>query len=273
MKIPWLALLAAALPLALPSPAHGATRSVSWTFQQVGYTPAGPERLARGPERLAAGPGGLVAFWDPVWSQVHLLSDLQETARFAIPRADGLAFTDSGRLVVLDQSTRTVSLWTREGRALDAAALPDLVPQGGLLVVEGEEVQSEDVFGNRHRVARVDGDLLLAPEGRSLEPRAHTVRWQDGSFDVDGQTVRVGQAITAGARLLGDRWLVVDRVTGDHPVQVARQAIDLHTDQSVDLPVDGRAWVPRQDLAVDDQGRLLYLDPTQAGLVLVEVTP
>lgn len=264
---------AALLAAAIPATALGATRTASWSFQQVGYVPAGPERLARGPERLASGPDGLVAFWDPVHNEIRVLSHLEDTSRFSVPRLDGLAFAGDGRLVVLDHATRTVTLWSTDGRAFDAAAVPDLVPPGGLLVLSGDEVLSEDVFGNRHRVARIEGDTLRAPEGRSVVEPPHTVRWQGDHVLVDDVSVSIEPAMTGGARLLGDRWLVVDRVVHDHPIAVQRQAIDLAGGQTVELPVDGRAWVPRQDVAVDDQGRLLYLDPRPNGLVLVEVTP
>ncbi len=236
---------------------------LSW--DEVGLRPAVPESPAIGPDRLALGPDGVSAIYDPLGKRVILVGG----SSFAVPAADGLAFTTSGVLLVLDDRARTLRAYRQDGGLVDEQALPGVVPPGGALRVEGAVVTSVDLFGNGHPLATVStAGVLTSPQRPTLVPAARRVVRTGGSFVVDGRTVATIEG-RGGARLLGD-WLLVEAV-GDGAVM--RAAIPLEGGDTVSLPTRGRLYAPAQDVAVGPDGDLAWIDPRADGLHVVRVAP
>jgi hypothetical protein len=142
------------------------------------------------------------------------------------------------------------------------------------VAVSAAEVFIVDVFGSRHRAARI-GDGLLPPEGRTLVPGPDRIRWEaeHGRLTVDGVHWPLPDAIKASARLLGSDWLLIDQVIEESPIVATRTAVLRETGEHHSLPVEGRQYVPRFDVVSDQAGGLIYLDPRVDGLYLIRVTP
>lgn len=274
--------LALALSLLLGLPALAADARVGLLpWAELDLIPAAPEAPAVGPDLLAAGPDGQLALWNPAEALLHLYPSVDAAlagdpgSTFALAAAEDLAWTGVG-LLVLDG--RRISLYAASGQRLSERELPGLVPTGVRLVVEDAAIYGADVFGNRHPVATLAGATLRAPKSQALLPPAAAVRW-----DEPARTLRVGMtavkmpdAMKAGGRVLlggGQRWLVVDAVVGDSPLQVERQVISLDTGARVSLPVSGRLYAPTADVAVDGRGALVWMAPQAEGLRLGEVLP
>jgi hypothetical protein len=66
---------------------------------------------------------------------------------------------------------------------------------------------------------------------------------------------------------------VVDVVVGDAPIRVTRTAWHIPSKRARELPVDGRLYAPRGDLALSPEGALVVLVPWAAGLELRWVSP
>ena len=268
--------LAAFLGLAISSFA-GATdrREVQISHEIAGYRPAVVELDARGAELLAAGPDGSVAFFNSIDRRLVLLQDLNVLRTFPIHGATDIAFTPTGDLLVLDDPTRTLSMWSQRGALLTTFAIPDLVPQGGRLVVEGHEIRLRDHFGSLHRVATWKEQALVASHGPLLIPQDQGLKWDRDRLIlwVDDQAWPLSQAIQASAQWIGNHWLVIDEVISDQPIQVRRTAHALKDNTQISLPVEDRVYVPRRDVAEGPDGRLLFLWPNERTLTIVEVQP
>jgi|GEM_PF-2099361 len=244
-------------------------------YDTVGFDPGQEERIARGGELLVAGPDERLALYNPIEGTVVVLKDLQLSHLFEVGEVSDLAWTDDGYVAVLDAPTRTVAIYDLNGTLHSARSLPDMVPQGVRLVVEGDELFGQDVFGNLHRIADRSEATLYRPAGQSLVRREAGVRWNAESrqMEVGGAVFDLPKALKASGQRAGDRWLVVDQVVSESPIEVERHAIDLETYVSVELPVRGRVYVPNGDFVEDSAGRFHVLIPTQDGLEVRRVTP
>lgn len=249
------------LPLALA----GATVHVALPWGVAPYLPRSAEVLARGPQYLAALPDGRVAFYDPVDPGV-----IVGGARFDVPHATDLAATADGDLLVLDEPSRTLRLYTTGGVLLDDVRLDDLAPMGARLFVDGDTVSLVDVFGNLHRGWIVTDELVAAKGPTLAEPDVRVRRTATG-FVVGEHTVATPGAIKASGRLVGE-WLVVD-VVAEKPLRTRRAAHHLPTGAVVPLSTDDEPYAPRGELALAPDGALLVLHPTAARLEIWRVTP
>lgn len=239
-------------------------RLVGW--DQVGFVPSRPESPAMGPDRLALGPGGAAAVFDPVSHRVLVIGG----GSFAVTGLDGLAFTSSGVILVMDDGARRLTAWDPSGALLDQRAFPGLVPPGGTLVVDGDLALSRDVFGNDHPLATVGSSgALTAPDAAALLAAPRVVQRVGTQIRVDGVTVAEVSGERGGARLLGD-WLIVESLAAG---VVTRAAISLDGGTRVNLPARGRLYAPTEDVAVSPEGELGWIDPRTDGLHLVRVTP
>ena len=256
--------------LALASP----PAEVVLGWDTVGFVAARDDAAAFGPDLLVGGPAGLAAMWDPAAQRIVVLRDLVIVGDLSFGPVDDLAFTPSGDLLVL--TGRTLSRLGRRGDVEATFTVPGIVPTGVAIVVEGGTVVLAEPFGNRHRACGLSATGLVAASGPSLEKNPHPVTWDGSSLRVDQAVVPVPNALRAGGRYLaanGHHWLVVSEVTGDHPLVVARRAVDVDRGSVDVLPVSGRLYAPARDVAIDGDGRLLWLDPQVDGLHVLRVTP
>ena len=244
-------------------------------YSVVGFEPGGVDAPSRGGELLTAGSRGQLALYNPVSAEVILLDgDHLVTATIDAVGVGSMAWDEHDRLLLYAPHRRELSLHGPDGVQLDVAELPDIVPPGGRVVIAAAEVFIVDVFGSRHRAARLD-DGLLPPEGRTLVPGAGRVRWESEQrlLTVDGVHWPLPDAIKASGRLVGEDWLLIDQVLTESPIVATRAVALRETGERHSLPVDGRRYVPRGDVALDEVGRLLYLDPRIDGLYLIRVSP
>lgn len=274
MRMSFLWVLLAGLGLSARA-ATVSQQTISWSV--LPQVPAAEDALALGPDLLAAGPDGALALWNAADGALWLVQPGRAPSAHMLGHVDDLAWTEAG-ILLLDESSRRLVLVDTEGQTLATRPLPDLSPVGMNLVVSGARVDGADPFGNRHPLARLDGQALVAATGPALLPPAVSVRWDAAGkrMWVEGRAFSVPGAIKAGGRVLGDAaqgWLVVDAVVSEGPLVVTRKAIPLAGGASVDLPVAGRLYAPSRDLAIDAEGRLHVLVPTAGGVVLWEVTP
>ncbi len=87
-----------------------------------------------------------------------------------------------------------------------------------------------------------------------------------------GFSVELPDAVKASGQRFGD-WLVIDEVVQDAPLKVTRTAWHVPTRRSVPLPVEGRLYAPRGDLATTPEGELVVMVPRDGGLELLRVSP
>lgn len=234
------------------------------TWAEVGLRPAVPESPAIGPNLFAVGPAGSWAVYSPVGKRI-----LTATSAWPVPGADGLAFTESGMVVVMDDRARTVRVFGEDGEIFDTLPFPDIVPVGGTLAVVGVSVLSVDAFGNGHPLATVDDrGTLRAPTKTTLVAPSRRVTRSGASVVVDGRTVATVSG-KGGARLLGD-WLLVETL-GESGA--SRAAIPLDGGAALTLPVRGRLYAPTQDASAASDGSFGWIDPRTDGLHVVVVTP
>jgi hypothetical protein len=244
-------------------------------YSVVGFDPGAVDSPPRGGELLSVGPRGKLALYNPVSSAVIVLDrDHHVTAIVDAIGVGSIAWIDDGRLLLYAPHRRELTLHGPDGALLDIAGLPDIVPPGGRVSVSAAEVFIVDVFGSRHRAARI-AEGLLPPEGRTLVPGADRIRWEaeHGRLTVDGVHWPLPDAIKASARLIGSDWLLIDQVVGESPIVATRTAVLRETGEHHSLPVEGRQYVPRVDVVSDEAGELIYLDPRVDGLYLIRVTP
>lgn len=250
-------------------------------WAELDLIPAAPESPALGPDLLAAGPDGQLALWNPAEALVHVYDSVDAAlagdtgSAFALAAADDLAWTGSG-IIVLDG--RRISLFSASGQLLSERALPELVPTGARLQVDGDQVYGADVFGNRHPAAQLVKGALVAPSSQKLLAPADPVRWDAASqtMRAGGQELALKDAIKAGGRVIrggGQRWLVVDAVVGDAPLRIQRQVLSLDSGARATIPVEGRLYAPTLDVAVDGRGALIWMAPQRDGLRVGEVLP
>jgi len=258
---------------ATQAPAH--TTQFTLSLDAAGHDPGGPEQIARGAELLSLGPDDHLALYDPIGQNIVVISEAHAVNTFAVPGATDIAWTKDGDLLVLHDPTRTISQWTAQGALVDRRPLPEIAPLGGQLVVEDTDVRVADVFGNHHRIASLHTGGLSTPNGSALVPQQNRVRWDQANrtLSYDDVQLRLEDAVTASGQAIGKGWLVVDVVTSSSPITVTRTAHHPETGHIIELPCENRAWVPNRDVAADDTGRLVYLDPRSDGLHIVEVVP
>ena len=252
-----------------------AVETVTLSWQLAGFVPGAEDEQAAGPDLLAAGPEGLLAYHDPEGRRVVILRELEPAGEISVDRADDLAFTAAGRVLILDDAARTLILSDISGSWLDTMALPGTTPLGGRLMVTGAEVRSADAFGNLHRLARVDSGVLSVGTGPLLISNPRPIVWdqRSHSMSVDGDSFLLPDALKAGGRLAG-AWLCVDSVVSDRPITVARSFYQLGSSSvTIGVKLDGRPYAPLRDFAGGDDGRLWLLLPEPAGLTIARVTP
>lgn len=231
-------------------------------WDEVGYAAAGVERAAFGPDALALGPDGAWALWDPVLRMVH-----GSGGSFAVPGATDLAFTDSGDLLVLDTRTRSLSRWSG-GRRVATVALPGLCPTSVRLRVLDGAAWGEDVLGNLHPIARVDGTGFAAWNGERLREAAVAVRRVGDGLELDGR--RLPLSGVAGARAEGD-WLIVDLGAPGHTRRVL-----YHPESGARVDIEGQAgwrYRPADGVAVGPDGRVGWIEPGAQALVIRTEAP
>lgn len=261
--------------------AGAADGGVPWA--QLEWTPARPDAPMLGPDRLAGGPDGQIAVWNPAsgWLDTYdsldawTSGELRSSARLGA--VDDLVW-GAGGLVVLDASARTVSLLGPDGQRLDRASLPELVPPGSGLSMEGDALYAVDAFGNRHGLARIKGGQIGAWDGPRVSAPQVSVRRRadDHALQVGGRLIPVADALAVSGRALvggGRTWLIIERVVSDAPLSVERQALCLETGRRVDLGPGERSYAPSSDLSVNGRGQLLWLSPRPDGAHIVEVDP
>lgn len=243
----------------------------------VGLIPAAPEQPAIGPDRLAVSADGHVALYDPGSLKILVIQGEKLVSSFAVPRADGLVFAPDGDLVVLDSATRQLRRYSEAGSLEAQIALPALAPLDGTLMVWGEEAVLVDPFGNGHALSLLSGAGLDTRTGAVFRPSPwHLWRSADPCCTVrlDAASVRV-EAIKAGARVFPageSRWLVVDAVVADAPIQVERHFFQ-GTTELAEIDLSGRLYNPTQDVAAGANGQIVQLLPRADGLHLITLTP
>jgi hypothetical protein len=252
-------------------PAMAAPGTVLLDWSQLGSSAAREDAQARGPELLHAGPGGRLALYDGVRREVMILQDAQPVLSFPVHHARDLLLLDAG-VLVLDHSARQLSLWGYDGDLRSMCTLPALVPTAVRLRLEGDQVLAVDPFGHGHPAATLRGGDLSTPVLRRLQVRPDEVRWDGDVMWTEGFRLELPQALEASGQRLGD-WLVVDVVVGDAPIRVTRTAWHIPSKRARELPVDGRLYAPRGDLALSPEGALVVLVPWAAGLELRWVSP
>lgn len=264
------ALLLLASLLARPAQALEFGRDVL-PWSSFGHTDPGLDAQARGPELLHAGQDGLVALFDPVRHEVTALRPGRDAVHLPVHFASDLVLLPDGMLV-LDPSTRALTLWSAEGRLRSARNLPPLVPTAVTLALAGDQVLAVDLFSQGHPVATLAGGELQAPVLWKLQRRSDPVVWDGRALHTEGFDLELPDALAASGQRFGD-WLVVDEVVEDDPIAVSRTAWHIPTRQAADLPVAGRSYAPRGDCAAAPDGSLLVLVPRPEGLELLRVTP
>lgn len=272
--MPPTALLSLLLAGVCQAAAPAVTGDGAVTFQpiplsEVGFQPAATERPAMGPELYAAGADGVAGLYDPVRREVVLVAEGAAPARIPVGRIDDLAFA-GGDLLLLDESARTLTRMSPGGEVLDILPVPALVPPGCRLAVEADEIRARDIFGNRHRMARLDGQGLTEGDGPALVENPSPVRWQSdvGVLQYGAQALTLPDAIKASGQWLdgAQSWLLVDVVVGDMPLVVERRVISGDGALTVTVPLTdaqaaGGAWTPGRAVAVSPEGELLLLLP------------
>ncbi len=261
-------LLLAALALAAAALDSSAS-VVPWS--ELGLSTAAEDAMVRGPELLHAGPGGRLALWDGVRRELVILEGDTPTIGIPMRHASDLLLLDDA-LLVLDHAARQLQLWSLAGEPLASSRLPSLVPTSVILSMVGDQVGALDLFGNRHPVATLCGDGLEAPRGSRLEELDSPVRWADGVMRTEGFELPLPEAIQASGQRLGD-WLVVDRVVDEAPLVVEREAWHIPSRDKLSLPVEGRLYAPRGDVAVTPEGELVVILPWEHGLEILRVKP
>ncbi len=240
-------------------------------WAHFGLTDARPDAQARGPELLRAGPGDRLLLYDGVQREVVVLEGRQPAVSFPVQHVSDLRAVEDG-IVVLDHSQRQVSLWSLDGRLRSMRTLPDLVPTAVTLAVEGDQVLARDIFGHGHPAATLEDGELEAPMAQGLQQRAGLVSWDGEVMRTEGLELGLPDALKASGQRVGD-WLVVDAVVGDAPLKVERAAWHVPSGESHPLPVEGRLYAPRSDLAATAAGDLVVLVPRDEGLELLVVSP
>lgn len=236
-------------------------------WSALAFQAARTESPAVGPDLLAVGTRARVAMYDAVDDSVTIVG--APVAPFSVGHADGLAVSNAGQVVVLDDSAREVRVYAADGGRVSAMGLPGVVPADGTLAIDGQTLLSVDIFGNGHRIATlsVSGELGKTT-GPAMQVPTHDIRRSGGTISVDGREVatRTGRV---GARSLG-RWLLVEAMDEG---TVTRDAILLSDGTTVSVPVRGRMYAPRLDIASAGDGTLAWMDPRDDGLHVVTVTP
>ncbi len=248
---------------------------VAIPWSAVGFSPAATDSAAYGPDLLGLGPNGAWALWDPVNTQIigSVRADTPAAAGgFAaeVDHADGLAWTTDGELIVMDESARMLTEWRVTGSVAErVASLPmsRLCPVGVRLVVDGDEVDGIDAFGNVRPLADVSHGLQPVA-GPHLRPPAHDVRVLNGVVTVDGAVVAAPSDALAG-RAYGE-WLYVE--AGVRGSVQRRVAISLGSGRQVVLAV-GSVYRPAAGIASGPDGTFGYLSPSTDALHLVRVSP
>lgn len=242
----------------------GLDADVTFAWSEVGFSPAGPEEVAFGPDDLALGSDGAWAFWDPVELRVHASS-----GDFDLGVVTSLALAPDGDVLVLDEKARTVTRWSG-GVQLAETPMDRLCPTGVALLVDGDELDGVDLFGNLHPLADLTGGGLDRVDGPHLRAPAHVAKVSGGALTVDGAPLAAPSDTLAG-RLVGD-WVLVE--AGEKGHLRTRLAISLTTGRRVTLPLtrDGR-YRPANGVAAGTDGSLAWLDPRSDALHLVRVTP
>lgn len=239
---------------------------LSWS--ELGFSPAAPEQAAYGPDHLAVGPDGAWALWDAV-----TLTVVGSGGTFPLPGATDLAFTADGDLLVLDTRRRSLGRYAPDGRQLATTPFPGLVPTSVTLELAGGVAWGVDGLGNAHPIAEL-AHGLGSTSAAALRRPAHQVVRQGDAVLVDGAVVARAPGLVSG-RVIGgadgaDGWLLVEVRDGN---VVSRAAVSLASGAAVALPGEGRLYRPVDDLAVGPDGRLWWLDPTDAALTLRAVAP
>ncbi len=240
-------------------------------WSSFGLSEARQDAQVRGPELLHAGTDDRLALYDGVRREVHVLEGDAPAVSFPVHFASDLLLVDDGTLV-LDHSARTVTSWDRQGRPRAVVALPALVPTAVTLRLEGDQVLAVDPFGHGHPVASLDGLDLTTSRLEGLQRRPDAVVWDGDTMRTEGLELELPHATKASGQRLGD-WLVVDVVVADAPITVERTAWHIPSRQAQPLPVDGRLYAPRGDLAATPEGDLVVLVPRAEGLELLRVSP
>lgn len=257
---------------------HDSQLTQDLSLEEVGFEPAGEERLASGPELYAAGPHRLAALYDPVRREIVLLPVNGAPTHLSTGRLDDAAFVGED-LLLLDEAARTLTLMDDRGTVLDRMPLPGLVPPGCRLAVDtdeaGQVVRARDVFGNLHRLARVDAQGLSPGDGPALLEAPSPITWDGEALHFEGGTLALPGALAASGQWLdGERgWLMVDEVVSEGPLVVERRFV--HSDGELTVHKYNRegAWRPGRDAAVSPEGVLLVLEPGQTDLTLRRVLP
>ena len=246
-------------------------RSVLVPWTELGLAPAALDAMARGPELLHAAAGGRLALYDAVDREVVLLEGERVVLGFPVRHASDLVLLE-GAVIVLDHAARQVASWSLDGDLRAVRSLPDLTPTSLGLVLEGDQLHGQDIFGNRHPVATVSGADLSAPQAQGLLPETGAVFWDGQAMSTGDFRIQLPHAIKASGQRFGD-WLVLDVVVADDPIQVERSAWHVPSRQSVALPVEGRLYAPRGDVAATPEGELVVMVPWEEGLELRWVSP
>jgi hypothetical protein len=200
-----------------------------------------------------------------------ILEDDRPAVSFPVRHASDLALVDDG-VLVLDHAAREIALWSFDGAQRSVCRLGPLVPTSVGLRIEGDQVLARDVFGNGHPVATLRNGELEPPVVRGLQERAPSVSWDGATMRTEGLELELPQALEASGQRFGD-WLVLDVVVADRPIAVTRTAWHIPTHQPQPLPVEGRLYAPRGDVAVTPEGELVVIVPWDHGLEILRVSP
>jgi hypothetical protein len=244
----------------------------------------GPQAVTGG-DLVGAGPNGRAAFFESTDGRVCLVRDGRIIGTFRLPRLDGLAFNPEGALLVLDDMRRELTLHDADrGTLLDRRPVPELVPTGGRLELDGDSVFLEDVFGNRHPVATARGGRLLPPTSTRLSAVQARISVEDRGASLH---VAVGAAqwdipdepeVALSVYGSSPPWLVVDRATtvprrGLPVLRATREIWAPGAEQPLSVELHRLKYLPIAGVSAAPDGSLLLLLPLSEGLVLRRLEP
>ncbi|MEQ9495335.1 MAG: hypothetical protein RIT81_00720 [Deltaproteobacteria bacterium] len=249
------------------------TRLVLRYGQDVGFAPAAEDALAVGPDLLTAADGQVVALYDAVRNEILVATPKGVRSRFEVRRADALLIPETGKVAVLDASAGTLRLYAETGASLGDFSLPDRTPSGDRLELQGTSLVAIDAAGSSREVAQLVGGKLVPPTRTGGLEAPIALRTESGALRIGNETIRIDSAARIAGRLIGGRppWIEIQIVRPGRRIDVIRRARRRGT--IVSLPTQERSYVPTMDVAASSGGELVYLEPRDAEVHVVWVTP
>ena len=243
----------------------------------VGFQPASEDSQALGPDHLTAGPKGVVALYDRVRRKVLVLGRTGAPTAFDAGKVDGLIYSVLGEIAVIDTSLHQLRLYRPSGELLHTIS----VPRGGLLgsvSVEDSVIYVTSHDGQRKAVAELSAGKLRLPRKTVELSKEQLLALKGlaqgkGLLQVGGETHVVPEKARVSVRPLGS-WLelVIAATDAKGSVHVTRSL--RRKGQVVTLPDGSRgSYSPMGDLAVAQDGTVVYLEPGEKEVTLAWIDP